>query len=293
MVMNSQGMFTGAKPHDRATRPATMQHGPAQTTPEITLKFHHMISWDCLRDVWQGLIEHQRWDGIEAFLNATGVPGAQTARAALQSGGTLDAATDAIALEKVSWPAWNIVQGPGNRADEGGSDVDLFVHGVPDIFKERMTLVDLLWIEMKAFLGKLDRPKMAKRREATKTDAAAPVVQQSDSGPVNDAAAGVTRALIKVSKLREASYVPYVHSMWQVVGYGRVDPSAPAAWIGGIYFEPRYEKSRAARTPGNLPAAQRCQACRQTYVRPPVPPGTLIQCTMCKGRTYVDFKNAA
>ncbi|MEN1501319.1 hypothetical protein AAIH24_33535, partial [Pseudomonas aeruginosa] len=31
---------------------------------------------------------------------------------------------------KLSWPAWNIVEGPADRDDEGGTDLDLFRHGL-------------------------------------------------------------------------------------------------------------------------------------------------------------------
>lgn len=291
MTLNNLGMFSGRDPHDRATRPASMTHNAAQPTPQIELKFHHMISWDCLRDVWQGLIEHGRWDAIEAFLDAVNVPGAQAARQALETGGTLDPATDFVALERISWPAWNIVQGPGQRLDEGGSDYDQFSNGVPSILKPRLAMVDLLWIEMKAFLGNIDRSKLKQRREAARNQTGVAVTRQPDNLLVNTAAEGVARALVKVSKYKEASYTPYIHSMWEVVGYSQVDPTAPAAWVGGV--QPTYQKARNNDHAGDLPLRMRCAACKKTYERPPVPPGTLIKCTICKGRTYVDFKNAA
>ena len=57
---------------DRGSEPSRWQH--ASTKPLITLTWHHTIPWNCLRNVWNGLVAGQHWDALDEFMNLIGVP---------------------------------------------------------------------------------------------------------------------------------------------------------------------------------------------------------------------------
>lgn len=58
---------------------------------------------------------------------------------------------------KLSWPAWNIVEGPADRDDEGGTDLDLFRHGLQGTEPARMQALQRLYDAMEDFLSLFNR----------------------------------------------------------------------------------------------------------------------------------------
>lgn len=296
--MCSNGMFGMQNPNERSARPTAWSHDAASTFPSIELKFHHVISWDCLRDTWQVLLEHGHWNALEAYLVAVGVNAgsASSIRGKLHRGESMDGPSLETVFEKLSWPGWNIVQGPGNRSDEGGSDVDLFTDGMSSQDKARMTNLGLLWTEMDSLLTKVGPPgraELKKRREASRPGANPQPVTVSHAPhdvALSDAASRLARALGKMANYKLESYIPYIHSMWETVSAGAVNKTARGVWDA----VPQFRKVTAPpRTLGNLPSRMRCKHCSKAYERPAVPPRCKIWCPECGKQTVVDFEFAA
>jgi hypothetical protein len=288
MSMCKNGMFGGQDPNKRASNPDGWVH--VVTQPAIEFKFHHVISWDCLRDTWQALLEYGQWNALEAFIHAVGVTGASAIRGKLRRDEDLDQVTLDMLFEKISWPGWNIVQGPGNRSDEGGREIDLFYDGMEAIDKERHSTLGLLWIAMEKFLDRVDRTAMRKRREEARGSDRPDVVTADYDAEVYDAAARLGQAFGRMAKFKTASYIPYTHSMWDTVSAGAVNKQATGLWDA----VPQFRKTRLVRKViGNMPPKMRCARCTKVYVRPNVPPGTKIWCEHCHKQTLVDFVNAA
>lgn len=281
------GVFGGLDPNKRQNVPSGWTR--TKMKPDIDWKYHHVISWDALRDTWQGLLEHQAWDTLEAYMHAVNVKGASGIRGKLHRGEDLDINEREEVYQKISWPAWNIVEGPADRADEGGNELDLFQHGMPQDHYLRHTQIDLLWKSMSAFLAKLDRPKLKEGREKNKNKHTGPQVNAKYDAGVNDASARLAIALSKMRAYQEASFIPYIPSMWQVVNPGYVDKNARAAWT----TRPTFEKADATRSHiGALPAKMRCPGCLTTFDTPNAVIGTNYPCPSCDKFVYIEFKNA-
>jgi hypothetical protein len=289
MSMCANGRFGGQDPHKRAEKPDGWVH--VETQPTIGFKFHHVISWDSLRDAWQALVECGQWDALESYITAVGVTGGGAIRGKLRRNESLDEATKATLYEKVSWPGWNIVQGPGNRTDEGGKEIDLFTEGMTAPDKDRHVTLGLLWLEMRNFLARvkhLDPGGLKRRRDAARDVLLPNPVAVRFDRDTSDAASRLSRAFNKMAKFKSASFIPYTHSMWDTVLEGHVNKQAVGVWDQ----TPEFQKTSVARAVvGNMPPKMRCTKCRGVYGRPDVPPRTIIWCKACGKETQVDFRH--
>ncbi len=287
MTMCVNGTFGARSPHDRSARPTSWVHLVYQPTMEF--KFHHVISWDSLRDTWQALLELEEWNALEAFINAVGITGASMIRGKLRRDEALTTLERDTIFERVSWPGWNIVQGPGNRTDEGGSDIDLFTEGMVDLDKERQVTLGLLWIEMNNLLSKVNKSDLKNTREAARDNLLPDRVTQAGNVDSRDAASRLERAFNSMSKFKTATFIPYTHSMWDTVSAGAVRRGAIGAWEA----VPAFQKTSRVRNPiGNLPANMRCTRCAKTFPTPAVAPRVNVYCVHCGKQTMVDFDNA-
>ena len=288
MSMRANGTFGGNDPHARSGNPAGWTH--PVTRPSMSFKFHHVISWDCLRDTWQALLQYGQWDALEAFMTAAGVTGASAIRGKLHREDDLSQVELETVFERVSWPRWNIVQGPGERSDEGGKDIDLFTEGMSSLDTERHVTLGLLWIEMESFLKKVNRVALKTTREGARDNYAPARVTNQFDGGVADGASRLARAFHKMAKFKTADYLPWTHSMWDTVQPGFVNRQAIAVWDQ----VPIFRKTLQPRTRiGDMPLKMRCKKCNVVYERPNVPPGTIIWCESCNKQTQVDFSQAA
>ncbi|APS35769.1 MULTISPECIES: hypothetical protein [Serratia] len=113
MPLEVDGIIRG----DRGSEPSRWQH--ASTKPLITLTWHHTIPWNCLRNVWNGLVAGQHWDALDEFMNLIGVPNRAEVLKQIKNKNLQD--RDGLHT-LVTWQGWNIVEGPGNEYRAQGDD---------------------------------------------------------------------------------------------------------------------------------------------------------------------------
>jgi hypothetical protein len=286
MTMLPSGVFGGSDPNDRDTQPS----GWARTrkTPDIHWKYHHVIPWEVLRDTWQALLTYQCWDQVEAYLTLLGVPNPPGKREKLRRQQDLDQQEREEIYQRVSWPAWNIVEGPGDRDDEGGSEVDLFHEGLRPADRIRHVAIDLLWKEWQPFLTKIDHSRLEKARNANRDKNVVAQVHVEPSRAVAAAAAQLGRAMLSAHMPSDAAFIPYTASMWTAVRPGYIHKQYPALWV----TSPAYVKARAGSTHvGDLPPKMRCPKCKHVFYTPNVVLGAHYPCPGCQSYVYMDFKN--
>lgn len=102
MPLEVDGIIRG----DRGSEPSRWQH--ASTKPLITLTWHHTIPWNCLRNVWNGLVAGQHWNALDEFMNLIGVPNRAEVITQIKNKNLQD--RDGLHT-LVTWQGWNIVEG--------------------------------------------------------------------------------------------------------------------------------------------------------------------------------------
>jgi hypothetical protein len=288
MSLRANGTFGSLDPHDRSERPNGWTHPVLK--PSIDFSFHHSIAWDSLRDVWQTLLEHGQWNALEAFMTAAGVTGASMIRGKLHRGDDLSQIEVDHVFEKISWPGWNIVQGPRARTDEGGTDYDRYEFGMTDADRDRHRTLNLLHLQIAALLGLpcVDAQKLRDTRTAGLNNHKPDRVTSAHSDEVSDAASRLALAFNKMARFKTATFIPYTHSMWQTVNPGVVNKEHVARWD----TPPLFKKTTAPpEVTGNMPARMKCKnaKCGEKFDTPNVPPRTLVSCPACHKPTMVDF----
>ncbi len=127
MSITKSGSFSGVKPNERDSVPFHWKR--TQLVPDISWKYHHIIPWQTLRDTWQALLMCDYWKGYVLYVKVIGVVSWGPLISRLMNAQMTQEDCDEL-YAKLSWPAWNIVEGPADRDDEGGTDLDLFRHGL-------------------------------------------------------------------------------------------------------------------------------------------------------------------
>ena len=143
-----------------AARPAAPQNWALTPSPGLQLDRHHMIPYSLLKDVWNVLLDRfyasQSADVARAVRRYISLmdPAMKDIDANLASI-RRDKLTDAdcIALRtSLSWPAWNIVEGPKNRSDDIDKvALDLFTKGITPLELKRMNAVRRMYFALKQF----------------------------------------------------------------------------------------------------------------------------------------------
>jgi hypothetical protein len=288
MAILPSGVFGGGDPNKRDAQPS----GWARTRkiPDIHWKHHHVIPWEVLRDTWQAFLTYQCWDQVKAYLTLLGVSNPSSKRDKLQRQRDLDQQEREETYQKLSWPGWNIVEGPGDRDDEGGSEVDLFREGLRPADRTRHVAIDLLWKEWLPFLKKIDRIRLQRDRDANRDSQAAAQVHIDRSRAIADAALRLGRAMLGAHMPSDATFIPYTASMWTAVTPGYIHKQYPALWV----TSPVYVKAVAGGTDiGDLPPKMRCPKCKHVFYAPNVVRGAHYPCPGCQSYVYMDFKNGA
>jgi hypothetical protein len=113
MPLGIDGIIRG----DRGSEPSSWQH--ASTKPFITLTWHHTIPWNCLCNVWNGLVVGQHWNALGEFMNLIGVPNRTEVLKQIKNENLQD--RDGLHT-LVTWQGWNIVEGPGGKFREKDDD---------------------------------------------------------------------------------------------------------------------------------------------------------------------------
>lgn len=261
MTILADGAFAGIKPNERDSSPA----GWVRSTlvPDIDWKYHHIIPWEMLRDTWQGLLMCQGWKELAFYVEAVGVQRSLVNRL-MSRAMTYQDREDLFA--RLSWPAWNIVEGPADREDEGGTELDIFHHGLIGIETLQMTEINKLHQAMSAFLQHFDRSAMMQARNSN-VSAQASTYDPQRGAPENVSSSRdlLMKALRSMTSYKTSRFIPYREDMWMTAVAGRVD-SKIAVWTR----KPRFKKSNgAARSPPIHSVPQigltECGKCRSKF----------------------------
>src|SRR6516164_9625002 len=157
MPIDDHGFFAGG----RSSAPATWR-SDGRPPGNISRAFHHVIPLRDLSDTWQGLRRGLRlgqrgpffW-AIDKYMSMLGVAGNRQKKIEqmMKDEGFVDQhyVKEDIS-SKLDWPAWDVVEGPANRADDPGSGFDQFLYGMTPEEKMRQSDIHLLYEAMDAFL---------------------------------------------------------------------------------------------------------------------------------------------
>ncbi len=120
--------------------------------------YHHIIPYRLLKEVWNSVlgktVDTQLPEARQAarqylILCARWMPDADSRIEQIRRG-TLTVPQCIDLQMTAAWPAWNVVEGPGNRSDDPqstGFDLDRFTHGMTLIEFGRMKHIDLLYAQ--------------------------------------------------------------------------------------------------------------------------------------------------
>jgi hypothetical protein len=160
MTILANGAFAGTSPNQRDGAPKWAR---TVLVLYINWKYHHIIAWEMLRDTWQGLLMCMWWLEIGIYIEVIGMRNSTLVVKSLKDG-IMNDGDRQILFNKLSWPAWNIVEGPADRDDEGGSELDIFHHGITGNQKGRMNAINTLYQAMRKFLSYFNRHDMETNR---------------------------------------------------------------------------------------------------------------------------------
>ncbi|TRL54246.1 hypothetical protein [Pseudomonas aeruginosa] len=229
MSITKSGSFSGVKPNERDSVPFHWKR--TQLVPDISWKYHHIIPWQTLRDTWQALLMCDYWKGCVLYVKVIGVVSWGPLISRLMNAQMTQEDCDEL-YAKLSWPAWNIVEGPADRDDEGGTDLDLFRHGLQGTEPARMQALQRLYDAMEDFLSLFNRREFeATRLTVYNPRGGAPAVDEAHREALHTALQGML-------PYKDQAFIPYRPEMWIVTLEGREHRKYPT-WLR----TPRYKKA--------------------------------------------------
>ena len=267
MPIDDHGFFAGG----RSSAPATWRSDD-RPPGNISRAFHHVIPLRDLSDTWQGLRRGLRpgqrgpffW-AIDKYMSMLGVAGNRQKKIEqmMKDEGFVDQLyVKEDISSKLDWPAWDIVEGPANRADDPGSGFDQFLYGMTPEEKMRQSDIHLLYEAMDAFLRRYRSLEaypypLSDPRSKGYTDA-----ERNDPDYRRLVEALVRPMGFIGTKYSRAGYIPYKASMWKAVEKRTVSPTNREAWER----EPRFRK--ADQKPSSVfPSGDPTSSARQHQIR--------------------------
>ena len=219
MTILIDGAFGGDNPNARDNSPGHWAR--TKLSPDIDWKFHHIIPWDMLRDTWQALLMCQWWKETEFYMRALGVNvnafDVQLVTIERLKSKLLTHKDREEIYSKLSWPSWNIVEGPADRDDEGGTDLDIFHYGLTNNERKRMADIHALHDAMSSFLEKFRHQDLENARIQNRYQT------ESQYDPHTGAPEGVIHtqlklrhALDKMKSYRNSPLIAFREEMWTV-----------------------------------------------------------------------------
>lgn len=135
---------------------------PRTTGAGVGLVWHHVIPFNTLRDVWNGLIEYFRGNNFQEsrvavrqylLLCDRGIGNIEQMLDGTRRG-DLSVPDGERLKTAAAWPAWNIVEGPdarfrGDNPRDG--ELDRFTHGLTALELARVRAVESLYPRLLAF----------------------------------------------------------------------------------------------------------------------------------------------
>jgi len=130
MSVNSKGELTG-KPSDRARVPWKSSDVTIDGKP-VAMGFHHVVPFAKVFHCWNFLAFNVGVNKcppvMETFLRLVGAP-AKEWRKAIQEGILADDQQADLEI-KLTYPGWNIIEGPKARSDDPADSFDEYTHGI-------------------------------------------------------------------------------------------------------------------------------------------------------------------
>ncbi len=211
MPMALNGIVT----EHRGSEPTDWEH--STMTPSITFTWHHTIPWNCLREVWNGLVRGKHWDAVSEYLGLIGAASVPVIVQGLKAG-ALTVDRDAL-LTQLTWQGWNIVEGPGNEyraeGDDPGEAFDSW-SGESMSGNQKATLLAVKSLYINAM-----RP-VALLNNVDGTNASKVAKAMRSARPT----------------LRGKAPIKWNEDMWTVVTAGRVSDKVPGIW----YTKPTWQR---------------------------------------------------
>lgn len=150
MSIDSRGVYTGTTKSSNQRPPAPW----ASSKLHINLSWHHVIPHATLQDCWQALARRIDLDkakvALESFMRLLKIETPRQWVRAMEAG-ALSIEQQLVLDVKISWPAWNIVEGPSFRRDDPKNDFDEFTSGLTASELERHKKLKKLFISVRIF----------------------------------------------------------------------------------------------------------------------------------------------
>src|SRR5690349_16723375 len=146
MSINADGRYVASK-----RDPAPWSH---LTPSPISLEWHHIIPYARLRDCWEALSANRQLGkcriALESFMRLLRVDAPRACLNAIREG-TLSLVEQLEIERKLTWPSWNIIEGPKFRTDNPGDRLDFFTSGLTPTEAERQYRIRELYEIVKGF----------------------------------------------------------------------------------------------------------------------------------------------
>ncbi|MFX0199054.1 MAG: hypothetical protein ACFFCW_23270 [Candidatus Hodarchaeota archaeon] len=95
----------------------------------IRMAWHHIIPMQTFQLLWNKLLGIRARDVLEKYMDLLMVPNIEN-KIAMMQGDNLDGDSKNVLLSKISWPVFNIVEGPLHRSDDPKKNFDEFRNGL-------------------------------------------------------------------------------------------------------------------------------------------------------------------
>jgi len=127
--------------------------------PEVPMTWHHVIPHAAMRACWNALASHQAESprakvALQIYMRLLGFPHGETKTLIKEmEAGSLPVESQDRIEAAVTYPPWNIVEGPHNRAkdDDPGSRFDIYAAGLTAIELARHEKLKVLDVALRTF----------------------------------------------------------------------------------------------------------------------------------------------
>jgi hypothetical protein len=150
MSIDGRGLYTGSAKSKNERPPALWK----SSTADINLSWHHVIPHAILQDCWQTLAHGKQLDkckvALESFMRLLKVDSPRQWLRAMESN-ALSFDQQMELDTRISWPAWNIIEGPARRRDDPNDGLDEFTFGLTAPEFERQKKLKKLFLAVQGF----------------------------------------------------------------------------------------------------------------------------------------------
>jgi hypothetical protein len=122
-----------------------------------TMTWHHVLPFSQLRQCWNTVASHQTdqpWEvyALRTYLRVIGFEKEEVKQLAESiKQGTLSSTNYERLWHRLSWPPWDVIQGPRKRADDPAECFDEYTIGLTPAELNRQRRLKSLWLKMASF----------------------------------------------------------------------------------------------------------------------------------------------